>query len=189
MTTHARSAPRTRTIACVETQMAQTLQKSNGSSDGCYPAASVTGTKLLHTPVGKDLASVTVSFGVAIDGGGTMRDGFVRIRCVNGGPTSDFRYSTVGDDRTQSRYEIDTLADCTKSGVDPVPKTFACLDGACVEVDPPGSGVPKDVCDRICINPDSKYVCINGVCTPSSDPTRGVDRATCDALCVPVNLK
>jgi hypothetical protein len=176
MTTHARSAPRTRTTACVERQMAQTLQKLNGSPDGCNPAASVTSTKLLHTSVGKDLASVTVSFGVAIDGRGTMRDGFVRIRCVHGGPTSDFRYSTIGDDRTQSRYEINTLADCTKSGIDPVPKTFACLDSACVEVDPPGSGVPKDVCDRICINPDSKYVTVHQRrvrAVVGSDPRRG----------------
>ena len=180
---------------CFQHQVAQTITNS-GSPDGCYPAADVTGTTLTYTSgsAPSTLASVTVFFGVHTDGGGTQRDAFVRIRCVAGGPTSAFQYATIGDQGHQSQYEISTVADCTKSGIGPSPpppppsETFVCVNGTCVAAAPPGSGVPKDVCDRICLNPDSKYVCKEGVCVPSTDPTRGVDKKECEAVCVPVHV-
>ena len=85
-----------------------------------------------------------------------------------------------------TRYEIDVSADCSKSGVGPSPPppsgSYACLNGTCVPA--AGGGVPKDVCDRICLNPDTKFVCERDQCVPSTDPGRGVDKATCEAVCV-----
>ena len=63
----------------------------------------------------------------------------------------------------------------------PPSNAYACLNGKCVES--PGSGVPKDICDRVCVNPDAKYVCNNDKCVLSLNPTRGVDKATCEATC------
>jgi hypothetical protein len=180
--------------------MAQTYQNTDGTPGGCYPAADVRGTTLTYTAgsAPNTLASVTVFFNIHTDGGGAQRDGFVKIKCVPGGPTSDFRYTTVGDTGHSSQYEIDTVADCSRSGggppqppgpPPPSSPTFDCLNGTCVSAFPPGSGVPKDVCERICIKPDTKYLCKGDVCVPSSDPTRGVDRETCEAVCVPVRVK
>ena len=167
--------------------MAQTFMSSDGSPQGCFPAADVIGTTLTFTAgsAPNTVASVTVFFNIHTDGGGSQRDGFIKITCKDGGPTSNFVYTTVGDTGHSSQYEIDTTADCSKSGISPSPpppsNSFACLNGTCV--DAPGSGVPKDVCDRICLKPDAKYVCDHDKCVPSPDPSRGVDEATCEAIC------
>ena len=170
--------------------MAQTYQNADGTPATCFPAADVIGTTLTYTRTAgtNTLASVTVFFNIHTDEGGAQRDAFITIKCVSGGPTSDFRYTTVGDTGHNSQYEIHTVADCSKSGGGP-PLTFSCLDGTCVSSFPPGSGVPKDVCDRICIKPDTKYVCKSDVCVPSLDPTRGVDKETCEAFCAPTNFE
>jgi hypothetical protein len=60
---------------------------------------------------------------------------------------------------------------------------FACLSGTCVAA--ADGGVPKDVCERICLNPDAKYVCVHGKCEVSTDPNKGVDRSSCEAICQP----
>eukprot|EP00035_Acanthoeca_spectabilis_P020364 m.432495 g.432495 ORF g.432495 m.432495 type:complete len:282 (+) comp17443_c0_seq1:45-890(+) len=94
--------------------MAQTYQDAQGNPAGCYPAADVVGSTLAYTAGngGTGVASVTIDFNVHTDAGGTQRDGFVKITCVKGGPTSGFAYTTVGDTGHQSQYEIDTTADC-----------------------------------------------------------------------------
>eukprot|EP00038_Savillea_parva_P005006 m.145963 g.145963 ORF g.145963 m.145963 type:complete len:275 (-) comp11637_c1_seq4:50-874(-) len=159
--------------------MAQTFQ-NNGQPSGCYPAADVAGTKMYYTrgETAGSLASVTVVFGVHTDGTGTQRDGFITIKCVKGGPTDNFQYSTIGDEGHQSVYEIDTAADCEHSGDDD--ELYVCKGGDCVQA-PTGKGVSKAICESACIGP-SKYVCVDGQCVPSND-SRGVDKTDCQQLC------
>jgi len=101
--------------------MAQTYQDASGNPTGCYPAADVQGSTLAYTAGGNGLQSVTIDFNVHTDSGGTQRDGFIKITCAAGGPTSNFQYTTVGDQGHQSQYEIDTTADCSNSGINPGP--------------------------------------------------------------------
>eukprot|EP00037_Helgoeca_nana_P025415 m.278099 g.278099 ORF g.278099 m.278099 type:complete len:315 (+) comp26939_c0_seq5:82-1026(+) len=101
--------------------MAQTYQDPSGNPAGCYPAADVQGTTLSYSMNGAVLASVTVNFAVHTDSGGTQRDGFIKITCQSGGPTSNFAYTTVGDAGHASQYEIDVVADCSGGGGPPPP--------------------------------------------------------------------
>ena len=166
--------------------MARTFQTSDGSPDGCYPVAVLTGTTLTYTAAPDDsLASVTVFFNVYTNASGWQRDGFMMIECVGDGPTSDFAYSTVGDDGHASQYEIRVMADCSPNPPSPPKKEYACDSGECVAVQQPNKGIPKVVCDSICIKPDAKYACQRDTCVPTSDPTRGVDKATCEKFCGP----
>lgn len=98
--------------------MAQTYVDASGNPAGCYPAADVQGTTLTYSAgtAAGTLASVTVNFNVHTDAGGTQRDGFIRITCVTGGRTSNYQYTTVGDQGHESQYEIDSTADCSAAG-------------------------------------------------------------------------
>ena len=58
---------------------------------------------------------------------------------------------------------------------------FDCLSGACVPS--AGGGVPKDVCERACIGPDTKYVCDHNQCVVSADPSKGANKTTCEEIC------
>ena len=171
-------------------QMAQTYQNSDGSPAGCSPSADIIGTTMTYTAgsTAGTLQSVTVFFNIHTDGGGAQRDGFIRITCVKGGPTRDFRYTTVGDTGHSSQYEIDTTADCYASAppAPPAPPSspeYVCNNATCEKIRPPGRGIPGDVCERTCINPNSKFVCVENACVLSSDPDRGVDWATCEKFC------
>jgi hypothetical protein len=76
---------------------------------GCHPAVDVQGSTLAYSmnSASDTLASVTVDFNVHTDQGGSQRAGFIKIKCVDGGPTSNFRYTTIGDEGHVSTYEID----------------------------------------------------------------------------------
>jgi hypothetical protein len=102
-------------------QMAQVYKNADGTAAGCYAAADVTGSVLTYSSVLGTLASVSITFGAHTDGGGTQRDGFITVTCVNGGPTSNFVFTTVGDTGHASQYEIDTVADCSAAGGGPSP--------------------------------------------------------------------
>jgi hypothetical protein len=134
------------------------------------------------------LASVTVNFNVHTDHGGTQRDGFVKITCVAGGPTSNFRYTTVGDNGHASQYEIDTTADC--SGGAPAPPgppspgkvgywcvgNTTCLYGP--QPDPSYKGGTEAECTAICHPP--MYECKDNQCVASE---RGGTHEECAAVC------
>lgn len=131
--------------------MAQTYQDALGNPAGCYPVGDVMGSTLSYTagPSGKGVASVTVDFSVNTDPGGTQRDGFIKIACVPGGPTSNFAYSTVGDRGHQSVYEIDVTADCTNSNPGPPPPEtlYKCQGKQCIPAERGGS---YTACEQVC---------------------------------------
>ena len=166
--------------------MAQTYLNTDGTPGGCYPAADVIGTTLTYTAgsAPNTLASVTVFFNIHTDGGGAQRDGFIRITCQTGGPTSNFVYTAVGDTGHSSQYEIDTTADCERSGLTPPPppppppQGYACLDGACMMVENI-IGVPLNVCQEMCLH---KYVCVNSTCVPYNC-SKGAPLPVCNEVC------
>ena len=170
----------------ISSQMAQTYQNADGSPAGCYPAADVIGTTLTFTAgsTPNTLASVTVFFNIHTDGGGAQRDGFIRITCQTGGPTSNFAYTTVGDTGHSSQYEVDTTADCERSGLTPPPppppppQGYACLDGTCMMVENV-TGVPLNVCQEMCLQ---KYMCVKGMCV-INNCSKGVPLPVCKDVC------
>jgi hypothetical protein len=179
-------------------QMAQTYQNADGSPAGCYPAADVIGTTMTYTggSAPNTLASVTVFFNTINissteeefnDDGGAQRvnetDGFIKITCLTGGPTSNFAYTTVGD--TGNSSQIDTTADCQRSGLSPPPPPppppqagYACLDGACMMVENV-TGVPLNVCQEMCLQ---KYMCVKGMCV-INNCSKGVPLPVCKDVC------
>lgn len=72
--------------------MAQVYTQA-GRPAGCYAVADVNGATLTYTaqPDGTGVASVTIDFNVHTDSGGNQRDGFIKVTCVSGGPTDNFR--------------------------------------------------------------------------------------------------
>eukprot|EP00041_Stephanoeca_diplocostata_P025383 m.661802 g.661802 ORF g.661802 m.661802 type:complete len:363 (+) comp22737_c2_seq1:1838-2926(+) len=93
--------------------VAQTYQ-AGGSPAGCYPAANLADTQMFYSAVDGRITSVTVSFGIHIDGNGEQRDAFIQIRC-SPLATAPFRYSTIGDQGHPAQYEIDVEAPCIHS--------------------------------------------------------------------------
>jgi len=174
--------------------MAQTYQDASGSPAGCYPAADVQGTTMTFTAnADSSLASVTINFNVHTDAGGTQRDGFVKIQCQPGGPTSDFRYSTVGDQGHPSQYEVDTTADCANSGGGPPgppgppsppagPTGYWCVaNTTCLygpQPNPTYKGGTEDECKAICHPP--AYQCVSDQCVPAAS---GGTLEECKSLC------
>jgi hypothetical protein len=166
--------------------MAQTYLNTDGTVGGCFPAADVIGTTLTFTAgsTPNTLAAVTVFFNIHTDGGGAQRDGFIRITCKTGGPTSNFVYTTVGDTGHSSQYEVDTTADCERSGLTPPPppppppQGYACLDGTCMMVEDV-IGVPLNVCQEMCLH---KYVCVNNTCVPYNC-SKGAPLPVCKDVC------
>mmetsp|Transcript_103889 Transcript_103889/g.144561 ORF Transcript_103889/g.144561 Transcript_103889/m.144561 type:complete len:281 (+) Transcript_103889:289-1131(+) len=148
--------------------MAQTYQDANGNPKGCFPCADVQGSKLAYTAGFGGLQSVTVNFNVHTDSGGTQRDGFIKIACQSGGPTSNFQYTTVGDVGHQMQYEIHTTADCTRSGIEPSPPL------------PPGPPPPSGDIGYWCV---ANTTCLYGPRPNSS--YKGGTQEQCKAICSP----
>ncbi len=165
-------------------QLAQTRQDASGQPAGCYPAADVQGTTLTCTAgsSANTLASVTVNFNVHTDSGGTQRDGFIQITCQAGGPTSNFAYSTIGDQGHQSQYEIDTTADCSNAGGGDGPQQgYWCMYDNCYQgPKPPIANVTGGPTPEECESACGVYVCANSQCVPGE---RGVNKSLCEAIC------
>jgi hypothetical protein len=176
--------------------MAQTYQDPSGNPAGCYPAADVQGSQLSYTMTGDVIGSVTLNFNVHTDSGGSQRDGFIKIACQSGGPTSNFVYTTVGDAGHPSQYEVDVVADCSGGGPAPPPppgpappgppgpgpkgywcvQNVTCLYGP--QPTPKFKGGTEEQCAAICNPP--LYMCKGGQCVQS--PTGGTLQE-CNAVC------
>eukprot|EP00041_Stephanoeca_diplocostata_P001702 m.21060 g.21060 ORF g.21060 m.21060 type:complete len:134 (-) comp12290_c0_seq2:172-573(-) len=122
------------------------------------------------------ITSVTVSFGIHIDGSGNQRDAFIQVKC-DPDATQPYKYSTIGDQGHPSQYEIDVTAPCDSS--EPPSPSYTCWNNTCV-----GSlvGVPINDCQAACKEPvPITYICKDGkTCVPSSN---GGTLEQCQAVC------